>query len=61
MNMKQKQRPLKIEFKQFQRLPEWPIIPPTAPERPLLDNAPKTEVAASLIQSHTLGIRSFAE
>jgi len=61
MNMKRKQtRP---EFKQFQRLPDWPIIiQSTDTDRSLEDaSAPKVEMAALLSQENRFGIRSLAE
>lgn len=61
MNMKRKQtRP---EFKEFQRLPDWPIVvQPADTDRSLKDaSAPKVEMAASLIEENRLGIRSLAE
>ena len=61
MNMKRKQtRP---EFKQFQRLPAWPIIlQATGADRPLEDaSVPKVEMAALQIQENGFGIRSLAE
>ena len=59
--MKRKQtRP---EFKQFQRLPAWPIIlQPTGADRTLEEaGAPKADMAALQIQENGFGIRSLAE
>ena len=61
MNMKRKQtRP---EFKQFQRLPDWPIIIRSAGEdrSPEDTKVPKVEMAALLNQEIRFGIRSLAE
>jgi len=61
MNMKRKQtRP---EFKQFQRLPDWPIIiRPTGAERSLEETTlPKAQMAAMLVKENRFGIRSLAE
>ena len=62
MNMKLKRTPLKIEFKQFQRLPEWPTaLRPTSENRALEEtNVPKIPIAALLIQENKY-IRSLAE
>ena len=62
MNMKLKRTLLKIEFKQFQRLPEWPTaIRPTGENRTLEDTSvPKVQIAALLIQENRY-IRSLAE
>jgi hypothetical protein len=62
MNMKLKRTPLKIEFKQFQRLPEWPTaIRPTTENRALeAMRAAKVQIAALLIQENR-HIRSLAE
>jgi len=62
MNMKLKRTPLKIEFKQFQRLPEWPTaIRPTTENRALeKTSVPKVQIAALLIQENRY-IRSLAE
>jgi hypothetical protein len=61
MNMKRKQT--RSEFKQFQRLPDWPItIQPTGGDKPLEDaSAPKVDMAALLLDENRLGIRSLAE
>jgi hypothetical protein len=63
MNMKPKRTPLKVEFKQFQRLPEWPvIIRSTDAARSLGDTSlPGVEVAALLVQENRADIRSLAE
>jgi hypothetical protein len=63
MNMKRKKTVLKVEFKQFQRLPEWPVIVQSTGEgRSLEDtNVPKVEVASYLIEENKFGIRSLAE
>jgi len=61
MNMKRKQtRP---EFKQFQRLPDWPIIlQPTGADRTLEEaGAPKVDMAALLLDENRFGIRTLAE
>jgi hypothetical protein len=63
MNMKLKRTPLKIEFKQFQRLPEWPTaLRPTSENQALEDtSAPKVQIAALLVQENSYAIRSLAE
>jgi hypothetical protein len=63
MNMKLKRTPLKIEFKQFQRLPDWPTaIQPTSENWTLEEtNVPKVQIAALLMQESKFGIRSLAE
>jgi len=63
MNMKQKRTPLKVEFKQFQRLPDWPIIVQSRDTDRSLESASaqKVEMAALLIQENAFGIRSLAE
>jgi hypothetical protein len=63
MNMKQKRTTLKVEFKQFQRLPDWPIIiRSAATDRSREDTSvPKTALAALLIQENRFGIRTLAE
>jgi hypothetical protein len=63
MNMKQKRTPLKLEFKQFQRLPDWPIMmQPTTAGRSLEEaNMQKVGIAPLLIQENRFGIRSLAE
>jgi hypothetical protein len=62
MNMKLKRMPLKIEFKQFQRLPEWPTaIQPTSENRAIEDTSvPKVQIAALLVQENRY-ILSLAE
>jgi hypothetical protein len=63
MNMKKKRTPLKVEFKQFQRLPDWPVIMQlTDKGRSLEDaSAPKVDMAALLSQENRFAIRSLAE
>jgi hypothetical protein len=63
MNMKPKPTPLKVEFKQFQRLPDWPlIILSTDAERSLEDaSARKITMAPLLMQEDRFGLRSLAE
>jgi hypothetical protein len=63
MNMKQKRTPLKVEFKQFQRLPDWPVIMRSMDAARSLEDAsmPKVGMAALLIQENRAGIRSLAE
>jgi hypothetical protein len=65
MSMKRKQTrtPLKVEFKQFQRLPDWSIIMRSMDsKRPLEDaSVPKVDMAALLAQENRFGIRSLAE
>jgi len=65
MSMKRKQTRtlLKVEFKQFQRLPDWSIIKRSMDaKRPLDDaSAPKSEMAAALAQEYIFGIHSLAE
>jgi hypothetical protein len=63
MNMKQKRTPLKVEFKQFQRLPDWPIIIQSKGKDRSLEaaSAPKVDMVALLIQENGFGIRSLAE
>jgi hypothetical protein len=62
MNMKLKRTPLKIEFKQFQRLPDWPTaLRPTSENRTLEETSlPKVQIAALLIQENRY-TRSLAE
>jgi hypothetical protein len=62
MNMKLKRTPLKIEFKQFQRLPEWPAaIQPMSENRALEEaSVPRAQMAVLLIQENRY-IRSLAE
>jgi hypothetical protein len=63
MNMKQKRTPLKVEFKQFQRLPDWPVsMRSPGDDRPFeAASMAKVEVAALLIQHNRAAIRSLAE
>jgi hypothetical protein len=63
MEMKLKRTPLKVEFKQFQRLPEWPIaIRSTDTGRPIEDiSLRKVGMAALVIEQNRSGARSFAE
>jgi len=63
MDMKPKQKRLKIEWKQFQRLPEWPLtIQSTGPGTSLEDTkVRKVEIASILIEQNRFGIRSLAE
>jgi hypothetical protein len=63
MEMKPRQKRLKIEWKQFQRLPEWPLnIQSTSISTSLEDTkVRKVEIAAILLEQNRLGIRSLAE
>jgi len=63
MNMKQKRTPLKVEFKQFQRLPDWPVIIQSTGKGRSLEHAsaPKVDLAALLSQDNRFAIRSLAE
>jgi len=63
MNRKQTRTPLKVEFKQFQRLPHWPVGAASMdPDRPGQNaTLAKVEMAALLMRDNTLGIRSLAE
>ena len=62
MNMKQKRTPLKVEFKQFQRLPDWPIILRTGAEPSREDTSvPTMAMTALLNQENRFVVRSFAE
>jgi hypothetical protein len=63
MNMKQKPTRLKIEFKQFQRLPAWPIIiRSTGADRSLEHaSAKKVGMAPLFIEEDRFGARSLAE
>jgi hypothetical protein len=62
MNMKPRMK-LKIEFKQFQRLPEWPIIiRSNDPSRPIEDNSVrKVGMTPLVVEQDRAGARSFAE
>ena len=61
--MKPKQKRLKIEFKQFQRLPEWQLnLQSTSPDTSLENTkVRKVEIASILIEQNRFGIRSLAE
>jgi hypothetical protein len=63
MNMKKKPTRLKIEFKQFQRLPAWPIIIRSTGADRSVEHAGKRTVgmAAFLIEQDRFGARSLAE
>jgi hypothetical protein len=62
MNMKPRKK-LKIEFKQFQRLPEWPIIIPSQDAgTPINDTSVrKVGMTPLVVEQQTSGARSFAE
>lgn len=63
MNMKQKRTPLKVEFKQFQRLPDWPLIVQlTGTDRSFEERkVSKAAMASLLAEQNRFGIRSLAE
>ena len=63
MNMKQKRTPLKVEFKQFQRLPEWPIAERSTNTNVYLEGGEvaKIQMAALMIHDNRFGVRSLAE
>jgi hypothetical protein len=54
---------LKIEFKQFQRLPEWPIIIRSADAGRCVEEASvrKIAVVPLAIEENRFGVRSLAE
>jgi hypothetical protein len=61
MNMKPRKK-LKIEFKQFQRLPEWPIIRSMDAGRPVEGaNVRKITMVPLPIEEDRFGARSLAE
>jgi len=62
MNMKPRMK-LKIEFKQFQRLPEWPIIIRSKDAgRPIEDTSVrKVGMTPLVVEQDRSGARSFAE
>jgi len=61
MDMKPKQKRLKIEFKQFQRLPDWPVNIQSMGAGTSLEDTkvPKAEMASILIEQNRFGIRSL--
>ena len=63
MNMKLKRTPLKIEFKQFQRLPEWPIIIRSPDAGKSIEDARlgKIGMGSLVAEQDRSGARSFAE
>jgi hypothetical protein len=63
MEMKRKQTPLKIEFKQFQRLPELPIIIRLADADGAIQDTRvrKVGMASLMIKEDRFGARSLAE
>jgi hypothetical protein len=63
MNMKLKRTPLKIEFKQFQRLPEWPIVIQSTDAGKSIEGTRlgKIGMASLVVEQDRSGARSFAE
>jgi hypothetical protein len=62
MNMKPRMK-LKIEFKQFQRLPEWPVIIRSADAGRRVEEASvrKIPMVPLPIEQDRFGVRSLAE
>jgi hypothetical protein len=62
MEMKRKQT-LKVEFKQFQRLPDWPIIVRSTDAARSLENSTvrKIGMIPLLLKEDRFGTRSLAE
>jgi len=63
MNMKPKRTPLNVEFKQFQRLPDWPIIIKSIDSNRSSEAAREQRIKFSLpwFEQDGLRARSFAE
>jgi hypothetical protein len=63
MEMKPKRTPLKIEFKQFQRLPEWPIVIRSTEAGRSIERTSlrKVGMASVAIEQDRSGARCFAE
>jgi hypothetical protein len=61
MNIKPKRTRLIVEFKEFQRLPEWPIINSTTPDESQVDPATQKLMLPSPAHGTVLPIRTLVE